>query len=81
MKKYLILVILLFSLNSCWIGYNPADFSEPVIISRCQISSVEGYTDYYGFTTYSPGTCLSLYYTFRDKTGKFNVGDTIKLVK
>ena len=80
MKKYLLLLILI-SMNSCWIGYNPADFNEPVIISECSQSDIEGYSDYYGYTNYTPGTCLSLYYTFRDKSGKFNVGDTIQIIK
>jgi len=81
MKKHFLLLLILMSMSSCWVGYNGADFSEPVIILRCEQSTIEGYSDYYGWSSYKPGFSESNQYTFRDKSGKFNVGDTIKIIK
>lgn len=79
MKKYIILIILFISLNSCT-GYNGMDFSKPVIISQCE-SSINGYTIYTGHTSWLSSFSLSTSYVFRDVTDKFNVGDTIKISK
>lgn len=78
MKKMLIIFVIIF--QSC-IGYNGMDSSEPIIITECEQSELNGYSQYTGYTNWNPSLCLDRRFTFRDKTGKFNVGDTIKLVK
>ena len=81
MKKYFLLLLILISMNSCYIGYNPADFSTPVIINKCEQSSIEGYSNYYGYTLYELSASASREFCFRDMSEKFNVGDTIKIIK
>lgn len=78
MKKFLILFVII--LQSC-IGYNGMDNSESIIITQCEQSSLAGYSQYTGYTNWSSSMSLDSRFTFRDKTGKFNVGDTIKLTK
>ena len=76
MKKILIIFVIIF--QSC-IGYNGMDNSEPIIITECKQSDLNGYSQYTGYTNWNMS--LDDRFTFRDKTGKFNVGDTVKLVK
>jgi len=82
MKKILFLLLLVISMNSC-IGWAGADFTEPVIVTACELSyKSAGITDYYCVGRFSSsGFSLEDRFTFRDVTGKFNVGDTIQMIK
>lgn len=78
MKKLIILLITVL-LSSC--GYSPIDNTNPTIITK-----IRKYNDIYSYY-YGKGSdegILSLAnvsFRIKDSTGKWNIGDTIKLNK
>lgn len=76
MKK----VVLLLLLSSC--GYAPMDnYSNQVIITKIDKSSSNA-CSYYGIgNTNLVSTPTSFHFKFRDTCGKFQIGDTLNIVK
>lgn len=76
MKKLLI-VILVFMMSGC--GYATPDTQIGIVIEYIH-SSKDDYCFYYGKGNEDMFS-LASDFRIRDKCGKFNIGDTIKLIK
>lgn len=76
MKKLLIVLVLIVS--GC--GYAAPDNTTGIIVTEIE-TSVSGSCWYYGKGNNTNMLTLVGYFQIKDTCGKFNVGDTIKLVK
>lgn len=77
MKKILFLFICIIGLVSC--GYTPMNFNKTLVITEIEQVSIE-YCDYYGDgggVYQMTNSVTSTKFKFRDKTGKYQIGDTI----
>jgi hypothetical protein len=79
MKKTIFLLALICTLSGC--GYAPIDGSQHIIITGAEKYD-NTYSNYYGRGNCSMiGTLTSYNFKFRDRTKKFNIGDTITFTK
>lgn len=78
MKKLIISILSLFLLMGC--GYATMNFKDKMIIKEIQVTN-GNLCRYYG---HGDGTTLaptSTYFQFTDTCGKFQIGDTVYLIK
>ncbi len=79
MKKIILLFALICTLTGC--GYAPIDNSQYVIITGIEKYS-NTHSNYYGNGNHTMvGTLTSTDFKFRDRSKKFNIGDTITFTK
>jgi hypothetical protein len=80
MKKILLILLTSLMLFSC--GNSIMNLSQPVIITDIKTSELEGNCYYYGYGIEGSGWYVNKSkFEFKDKCGKFNVGDTIIITK
>lgn len=78
MKK-LLLILMISCTISC--GYAPMDNTDNGIVIK-EIEKNGTYCNYYGVGNWNlTGTITDKYFKFRDTCGKFQIGDTVNLVK
>lgn len=83
MKKVIMVAITLLAIDSC--GYQSINNQNSLIITETAYSlNKTGYCYYIGRGT-DPSTFVELFastqFCFYDSCGKFNVGDTVKIIK
>lgn len=81
MKKIIVILSVLI-LNSC--GYETIDTTKTAVITEIEMTSKEGRCCYRGFG--NTVSCFSEIFSesmfvFYDSCGKFQIGDTLKIVK
>ena len=82
MKKILLIIFSVIALSSCGNSVHLGDADKTIlIISDAKITSIRGHRTRYEIRGLDDGTYKLGYIEFYDETGKYNVGDTLKLVK
>lgn len=77
MKKLILLFIILGIISSC--SPNPSVSNQDGIIVTRVLYRDQTYAEYYGYST--PSTIINGTWFIIDTIGKFNIGDTLNIVK
>lgn len=82
MKKIFLIIFSAIALSSCSNSAHLGDADKTIwIIDDAEMTSVRGHRTRYVIRGLQDGSYKVCYIEFTDKTGKYNVGDTVKLVK
>lgn len=82
MKKIFLIIFSAIALSSCDNSAHLGDADKTIwIIDDAEIMSVRGRRTRYEIRGLQDGTYKTCCIEFTDETGKYNVGDTVKIVK